>query len=157
MKSGGGGGGGGGTVTTNTANVTVSVLPVGDSTGSVELKKIQLWPLPTSAFPIHALYYKDPWRLVNDGDIHELGQDFDEAIILLASSKIALNSDKKEGQSLASLYSDELISLKRKNADKLDYIPTLKRPRQGRGKDSMIHNNLSYSQLGGAYGPRVSP
>ena len=36
-------------------------------------------------------YYKDAYRLVNTGDVHDLGQDFDEAIILL-SALFAVNS-----------------------------------------------------------------
>ena len=96
------------TVTTNSANNTVAVLPVGDTTGGILYKKIQLFPLPNEIIPINVQYYKDPYRLVNDEDIHELGQEFDEAIILLATSKMKYENNQTEGDKFYALYQDEI-------------------------------------------------
>lgn len=139
------------TVTANSGNATVAVLPVGDATGHVQYKKVQLYPLPTTAFDMHVLFYKDPWRLVNSTDMHELGGDFDEAIILLSVAKIKAENSQKEAEGWFGMYQDEIRTLKRTNADKLDYFPTLQRPRR-RG-DGMLHSQLAYSQIGGLYGP----
>ena len=91
------------TVDANSANTTVAVLPVGDTTGGIVYRKIQLWQIPTSAFEVNVQYYKDPYRLVNDGDVHELGQEFDEAIILLSTSKLKYEQDQNEGDKFFAL------------------------------------------------------
>lgn len=140
------------TVTANSGNTTVAVLPVGDTTAGILYRKVQLWPLPDSVFDIKIQYYKDPYRLVNDNDVHELGQDFDEAIILLSVGKLKYQDNQKEGDRFISLYQDELKSLKRVNVDKLDHIVKLQRPSQSMGKD-LLQKNVSYSQLGGNFGP----
>lgn len=62
-------------VTTNSANNTVAVIPVGDTTSGIQYVKVQLWPLPSTAFPVNVWYYKEPYKLVNTGDVHELGQE----------------------------------------------------------------------------------
>lgn len=142
------------TVDANSGNATVAVLPVGDTTGGVLYKKISVYPLPNSVFPIYVEYYKDPYRLVNDGDVHELGQEFDEAIILLATSKIELESSKTEAASFYQLYKDEILSLKRTNSDKPDYIHRLK-SRNNRSTMVGPHKYVSYNQMGPWYGPRV--
>lgn len=128
-----------------------AVMPVGDTTAGIQYKKIQLYPLPNTAFNINVQYYKDPYRLVNDGDVHELGQEFDEAIILLSVSKIKAENSQQEAANFYSLYKDELSSLKKTNADKIDWIPHLKRPYPHR--NNYIVSQLKYSQLGGYYGP----
>lgn len=140
------------TITANSGNTTVAVLPVGDTTGGILYRKIQIWPLPDSVFDINVQYYKDPYRLVNDSDIHELGQEFDEAIILLSVAKIKYQDNQKEGDRFFSLYQDELKSLKRVNVDKIDHFEKLQKPNQSRSKD-LLHRNVSYAQLGGNYGP----
>lgn len=141
------------TVTTNSGNNTVAVLPVGDTTGGILYKKIQLFPLPNEVMPINVQYYKDPYRLVNDEDIHELGQEFDEAIILLATSKMKYENNQTEGDKFYALYQDEIRSLRRTNADKIDWFPKQGRPNSGRV--SMVHPFLSYAQIGANYGRRV--
>jgi hypothetical protein len=116
-------------------------------------KKIQLFPLPNAVFPIRVQYYKDVWRLVNDGDMHELGGEFDEAILLLATSKINYGQSKSEGDKYFALYKDEVKSLKRYNVDRnLDWLPRLKRPNEGRPNQSLIGRNLNLRQVGGNYG-----
>jgi hypothetical protein len=143
------------TVDCNSANTVVAVLPVGDTTGGILYRKIQLYPLPSTAFDMNVQYYKDVYRLVNDGDIHELGQDFDEAIILLATSKIKGESEIKQGtETFFSMWQDEMKSLKKTNADKIDWFPTLRKPQRSY-KDALIHPTLSYRQVGANYGPRV--
>ena len=54
--------------------IVTAVIPAGDATAGIMYSKCQLWPLPDDVYPINVQYYKDPWRLVNDGDIHEMGQ-----------------------------------------------------------------------------------
>ena len=144
------------TVTANSANTTVAVLPIGDTTAGILYKKIQLYPLPNTAFDINIQYYKDPYRLVSDEDVHELGQDFDEALILLATSKVKGESEIKQGtQTFFSMWQDEMKSLKKTNADKIDWFPRLRRPREGMASDALIHRNLSFRQAGAFFGPRA--
>ncbi len=142
------------TVTSNSAAVTVAVLPVGDTTAGIMYRKIKVYPLDSAGTTLNCYYYKDLYRLVNDGDVHELGQDFDEAIILLSTSKINYENNKDEGTSFFSLYRDELKSLKRTNIDKIDWFPGLERPTGSRNRP-MVHPYLSYQQVSGYAGPRV--
>jgi hypothetical protein len=142
------------TVDANSGNTTVAVLPVGDTTDGIQYRKVQLYPLPNSAFDINVWYYKDPYRLVNDYDIHELGQDFDEAIICLSVSKIKYETSQAEGDKWFGLYKDELRTLRKTNTDKPDWLPTLKKPGSGRG-DDLIHPQLRASQVGSYFGIRT--
>ena len=138
------------TVDCNSANTTVAVLPVGDSTGTIQYQKIQIYPLPTRTFNINVEYYKDPWRLVNSNDVHELGYQFDEALICLAVAKIKAENSQKEASSWYQLYADEVKSLKLVNADKPDWLIELERPKASRGRD--LNGLVSYGQVGGLYG-----
>jgi len=140
------------TATANSTNTTVAVLPVGDTTAGILYRKVQLHPLPNKIMPIHVQYYKDPYRLVNDNDVHELGQEFDEAIILLSVSKINFESNKGEGEDFYRLYRDEVRSLRKTNTDKIDWFPKL--GRSFRRRSNMVHENLAYTQVGAYYGPR---
>lgn len=142
------------TVTGNSGNCTLAVLPVGDTTAGILYRKIQLYPLPDTVFDINIQYYKDVYRLVNDDDIHELGQEFDEAIICLSVSKIKYENSQKEGDKWYAMYRAELQSLRALNADKIDWFPSLQRPSVSRGQNAFIHSNLMYSQLGGYFGPK---
>lgn len=143
------------TVTTNSGNNTVAVIPVGDTTSGIQYSKIQLWPLPDSAFPLNVWYYKEPYKLVNTNDIHELGQEFDEAIILLATAKIKGETDIQDGAgTFYQMYLNELKNLKKTNIDKIDFFADLRRP-YTRGF-LMAAPNLAYQQIqGGQFGPRV--
>jgi hypothetical protein len=132
--------------------VTVAVLPVGDGTAGIMYTKVRLWPLPSAVFPMNVWYYKQPWRLVNDQDVHELGQEFDHAIILLTTAKIRYQNNQKEGDRFMTMYMDELKSLKKNNAEKLDFLEVLKRPEESRGRDGYLNPNLAFSQLGGNFG-----
>lgn len=143
------------TLTANTGSCTVAVLPVGLTTSGMQYRKIQLWPLPSDVFNINVQYYKEPYRLVNNGDIHELGMEFDEAIILLACAKIKYAENQKEANNFFSLYKDELAVLRRYNMDRnLDWRPILKRPSQRRGRRGFLNKNIVWDQLGGNYGPQ---
>lgn len=144
------------TITSNSAGTIVAVIPTGYQTDSIRYKKVKLFPLPDSAFPIYVDYYKQPYRLVNDGDIHELGDSFDEAIILLAVGKLKLESNIDEGKTFMQLYQDEINSLKKYNVDKLDWLTTLLKPGQYRYGSNRINRFLSYQQLGGGFGPSGS-
>jgi hypothetical protein len=142
------------TVTANSAKATVAVLPVGDTTAGILYRKVQLYPLPSTAFDIKCQYYKIPYRLVNDYDVHELGQDFDEALILLSVAKIKYETNQTEGDKWFAMYKDELKSLRKTNTDKLDWIPTLNRPGQGIASKDFVHPQLQYSQAGSNFGRR---
>ena len=140
------------TITANSASDTVAVLPVGDTTSGPLYRKVLLYPLPNQVFPINVQYYKNPWALVNDGDVHELGEDFNEAIILLATAKIKGEANLAESDRFTLLWQDEMRSLKRTNVDKIDWFPTLRRPRQA-SSDALAAPNLLYRQAGANFGP----
>lgn len=144
------------TVDCNSANTTVSVLPVGDTAGTVEYLKVQVYPLATRVFPVNVEFYKDPWRLVSDNDMHELGHQFDEALILLTTSKLNYAQGKKDdGDKHFALYRDEVSSLRKQNSDTiLNWTPSLRPARTSRmsGTGSKY---LSFAQIGtgGSFGP----
>jgi hypothetical protein len=123
------------------------VLPVGDTTAGIQYRKIQLYPLPTSVFNMQVRYYKDPYRLVNDGDVHELGQEFDEAIILLSVTKIKMENSQAEASSAYELFKEELKTLRRTNMDKIDWFPSMKRD-----VNSYTNSSFQYRQAGSLYG-----
>lgn len=139
------------TVTSSRGSYEVAVLPAGDTTATVQYSKVQLYPLPNRPFDINVYYYKIPYRLVNNDDIHELGQDFDEAIILLSVAKIKYQENQIEGDKWKRLYDDEVSSLRKTNIDKIDWKPTLQRPQEGR-TDPYVTKNLMYKQAGANYG-----
>lgn len=143
------------TCTTNSTNVTVAVLPVGDGTAGITYKKVRLWPIPDNVFPMNVWYYKMPWRMVNDDDVHELGQEFDEALILLTVAKLRYQNNSKEGDRFLALYTDEIKSLRKTNADKLDFLNTLKSREESHHRNRLGSGLLSYGQLGAYYGPRA--
>lgn len=142
------------TVTANSANDTVSVIPVGNTTTGILYAKAKLFPLPNRIFPMNVYYYKDPYRLVNDGDVHELGDQFDEAIALLAISKIEYASSKADGDKFFALYKDEIASVRKHNVDKMDWFPSLK-DRQQSSRDIFVHPYLVASQVGANFGTRT--
>ena len=131
------------TATANSANVTVAVLPVGNTTTGPYYTKIQLYPLPISVFPIVCDYYKLPYQLVNDGDVSELGEEFSEAIILLATTKLKAEQNQSEDADYFKLYQDEISSLKKTNVDKIDWAPHLLRP-----------NDMGYDRWTGGLRPQ---
>jgi len=141
------------TASTNSGNVTISVLPAGDTTSGILYQKIQVFPMPNEIFPINIHHYKQPWRMVNDDDVHELGQDFDEAIICITVAKIKYQNSQSEGDKWFSLYKDELKNLKKVNADKIDWLATLKRERDTSNRDLLMGGRISYGQMGGNFGP----
>jgi hypothetical protein len=139
------------TATANSTNTTVAVMPVGDTTSGIQYKKVKLWPLPNTVFPINVFWYKDPYRLVNDGDVHELGQDFDEAIINLATAITNYESDKQEGDRFMAMYMSEMKSLRKTNVDKIDWYVRLGRPLSHGNLGP--HRSLGYNQVGSHFGP----
>ena len=140
------------TATSNAAAVTVAVLPVGDTTAGIIYRKVKIYPLASSEFTMNVYYYKDPYRLINDDDTHELGHEFDEALILLSTSKMNYEQGK-DGDKFFALYKDELKSLRKNNIDKIDWFPKLKKanPQSIGG----VHPHLSYSNFGSYFGPRA--
>jgi hypothetical protein len=143
------------TATSNAAVVTLAVLPVGDTTAGIIYRKANLYPVPSSTITMNVYFYKDMYRLVNDGDVHELGHHFDEAIILLSVAKINYETNKDEGDKFFGLYNDEIKVLKKNNVDKIDWFPKLMKPNQGSGYSPLVHPYLTYAQIGGSYGPRT--
>jgi hypothetical protein len=141
------------TITANAGTTTIAVLPVGDTANAYMYKKIQVFPLPDDIYEIHVAYYKEVQRLVGDDDIHELGQDFDEAIILLATAKLQAEQSKEDVKTFFSMYENEIKILKRKNTDRLDWLPRLGRP-FSKGAAG-FHPFLSYRQVGPKFGPQV--
>ena len=140
------------TVTASRSGYTLTVIPAGDTTATVKYSKIQLHPLPTRNFAVNVYYYKEPYRLVNDGDVHEMGQEFDEAIILLSVAKIKYQDSQAEGDRWVQLYATEISSLKKYNVDKIDWAITLKRPKEDR-VEPFVSGNLLFKQAGPYYGP----
>ncbi len=140
------------TATANGGEVTVAVMPTGDTTAGIAYRKVYLYPLPMRVHTVNVEYYKEPYRLVNDGDIHELGQAFDEAIILLATSKLKSESNQDEGDKFYALFQDELRTLRRTNMDKIDWFPNLQKPWYSDSR-LLVHPNLLYGQIGAQFGP----
>ena len=140
------------TVLSSRGSYTVSILPAGDSTDTIKYSKAQLYPLPNRIFPINVFYYKDPYKMVDDDDVHELGQNFDEAIILLSVAKFKYQDSQTEGDKWLDMYDDEIKNLKKTNVDKIDWLPVLERANQGR-TDPFVTKNLLYRQAGAHYGP----
>ena len=145
------------TVTANSGNTTVAVIPAGNTTKGIFYRKIEIRPLPSGAYPIFVYYYKTPYFLVNDNDIHELGPDFDNAIIYLSTALIDLGISKKESDRWFGLYKDEIRSLKKTNMDKIDWLPRLRQRDEGAYYGGRLHRTVEYGQIGtgGYYGPPV--
>lgn len=143
------------TFTANSGNTTVSVIPSGDGTDQIIYTKVQLWPLPDAVFPINVYYYEDPYKLVNDNDVHQLGAQFDRAIIFHAVADLKLEEGQVEGNSFFQLYREEIDSLKKTNVDKIDFLNVLRSGARGRSTP-MAAPFLSFRQIGnGNYGPRA--
>lgn len=142
-------------VTGNSGNVTVATIPVGDATDNIQYSKFQLYPLPNTAFDIQIQYYKDPYKLVNANDVHDLGVSFDQAIIFLSNAVLKYEDNQKEGDKFMALYKDEIKILRRYNADKIDWFPRLERPWESNIYSPGLSKFLSYNQVGAAFGPRA--
>ena len=145
------------TVSANSGQDTIAVLPVGNTTREVRYRKIQIRPLPTNEFPIFVYYYKTPYMLVNDNDIHELGEDFDSAVVFLATAIMRGETSQKEGTTYLGMYKDELKTLKRSHIDKIDWLPRLQSGNLISKLGGRFHRAVSYGQIGtgGWFGPRV--
>ena len=141
------------TVDANSANTIIATIPAGDILAGLQYKHIQIFPPPDDTYVLNVWYYKDPARLVNDEDIHELGPDFDEVIVLLATSKLQAEQSKDDVDKFFALYNAELKILRRKNADKLDWLPRLQRPRQSSFGQPRLARNLTFAQVGSRFGP----
>ena len=140
------------TIKSFSGSYTLAVVPQGD-TSSVIRKKVQIYPLATSVFPINIYYYKDPFPLVDSGETHELGPDFDELIIKTATIIIKQADGQEISDELRDSRRKEFRSLRKTNIDKIDFFPSLHRP-WGSGEVA-VHSNLLYRQVGSYYGPRV--
>ena len=97
-------------------------------------------------------YYKTPYMLVNDGDIHELGDAFDSAIINLAISLLRGEQSQDESKTYYALYLEDIKDLKKYYLDKIDWLPKLRPAMFSRGGR---RSSFSYRQIGnGLFGPR---
>jgi len=139
------------TFTSSQGGYTLAVLPAGDTTATLKYSKVEVFPMPNRVFPVNVYYYKDPYRLVNDDDVHEMGQEFDEAIIMLCVAKLKLQDSQPDGDRWYQMYNDEVRNLRKDNIDKIDWFPTLQRPYNS--GSPRVHKNLLYRQAGGYYGP----
>lgn len=140
-------------------SVNIGVLPVGVTTTGPYYTKVQLYPLPNSIFPINVYYYKLPYQLINAGDVPEIGEEFSEAIILLASAKLkAEQNQAADSQNFMNLYMDEIKSLKATNLDKIDWKMVLKRAGENDNIDQFT-GGLRFQQVGGSgqYGGSWNP
>lgn len=138
--------------------VTVGVLPVGMTTTGPMYRKIQMYPLPNWIFPIYVYYYKLPYQLVNPGDVPEIGEDFTQAIILLAVARLkAEQNQAQDSANFMQLYQSELNSLKKTNLDKIDWKMILKNP--GEDGADQYTGGLRFAQVGGSgqYGGSWNP
>jgi hypothetical protein len=121
-------------------------------------QKVQLYPLPNWIFPIYVDYYKLPYQMVNNGDVPEIGEDFTQAIILLAVARLkAEQNQAQDSANFMQLYQQEINSLKKTNLDKIDWKMILKRA--GNDGGDAYTGGLRYSQIGGSgqYGGSWSP
>lgn len=142
-------------LTSDSGNTIVGAIPVGGYTTGLNYTKVQLYPLPYIAFPINCLYYKEPMKLINSGDIHELGEQFDEAIILLATAKMKAEQNLlQDSQNFMAMFKDEMNTLRRTNVDKIDWYPKLQAPK-GNYWNAWT-GGLRYAQVGGQgqFGPQ---
>jgi hypothetical protein len=73
---------------------------------------------------------------------------------MLTVAKLRYQQSQKEGDRFLALATDEIKSLRKTNADKLDFLNTLKRPEQSGKYRGGVHPLVSYQQLGGWYGQR---
>lgn len=141
------------TVYGQTGTNIITVIPTGDITSGIKYSKIQIYPLPDTEFDVNVMYYKEPYKLVDDNDVHELGQEFDEAIILLSVSKLKYENSQVEGDRWMNMYIDEIRNLRKVNVDKIDWKPELERPFEGR--TDPVRGGIIPSQAGPYYGYRV--
>lgn len=146
-----------GRITVSGGNSTIAVLPVGETTSGIQYKKIQLYPLPNAVFSMNVQYYKQPYKLVNDNDVHELGEDFDQAIIFLSIAILKYENNQDEGDKFTALYQNEIKNLRKTNIDKIDWLPRMQRPREDRANQPRIGRFLAYGQVGtgGFFGPKA--
>lgn len=138
--------------------VTVGVLPVGITTTGPMYQKIQVYPLPNWIFPVYVYYYKLPYQMVNAGDVPEIGEDFTQAIILLAVAKLkAEQNQAQDSANFMQLYQMEINSLKKSNLDKIDWKMILRNPGEDGG--DAFSGGIRYSQIGGSgqYGGSWNP
>lgn len=138
--------------------VTVGVLPIGITTTGPMYQKIQVYPLPNWIFPIYVYFYKLPYQMVNPGDVPEIGEDFTQAIILLAVARLkAEQNQATDSANFMQLYQQEINSLKKTNLDKIDWKMILKNPGQDGG--DQFTGSLRYVQVGGSgqYGGSWNP
>lgn len=139
-------------------SVLVGQLPVGMTTSGPMYTKVQVYPLPNWIFPIYVNYYKLPYQLINPTDVPELGEDFSEAIILLACAKLKAEQNlTNDAQNFMMMYKDEIDSLKKTNLDKIDFKAVLKLP--GEDSNDQFTGGLRFSQIGGSgqYGGSWNP
>lgn len=138
--------------------VTVGVLPIGITTTGPMYQKIQVYPLPNWIFPIYVYYYKLPYQLINPNDVPEIGEDFTQAIILLAVARLkAEQNQAQDSANFMQLYQQEINSLKKSNIDKIDWKMVLKNP--GEDSNDQYTGGLRFSQIGGSgqYGGSWNP
>jgi len=72
-----------GRITVTAGDDIIGVLPAGFGSQALRRKWVKFYYIPdTTGETIYVYYYKRFLKMVNDYDVHPLGDDFDEAIIL---------------------------------------------------------------------------
>ena len=135
---------------------TLATLPQSLTHAEPLYERIGLNPMPSTVIPINIWGYRAPYTLVGDNDISELGLDFDELEIQLASA-LGCWAERQmaEGDKFFEVYRYNLNKLRARNTDRLDDLPVfLKRGDSlyGRQRSALLHPRLAYSKLGGYYG-----
>ncbi len=142
------------TCTTNATAVTNATLPVGDTANAFWYQKVRLWPEPAASLTINVHYYKRPFKLVEDEEVHELGPDFDEAIILLATHKAMTGERQKDDADRFWVsYQQELKNLRHFFADELDH--TIIREKRHRRDTDRFVAGARFSQFGSNFGQQL--
>ena len=96
--------------------------------------------------------------MVNANDVPEIGEDFTQAIILLAVAKLkAEQNQAQDSANFMNLYQMEINSLKKTNLDKIDWKMILKNP--GEDGADQYTGGLRFAQVGGSgqYGGSWNP
>ena len=145
------------TVSANSAADVLAVIPVGATLREVKYAKVMIRPLPSAVYPVFCYYYKVPDLLVNDADVHELGTDFDNAVVYLATAIMRGQTSQEEAKTFLAMYINEIKSLKRFYLDKIDWLPRLTKGSMVSDIGVFLHPAVSYGQIGtgGMFGPRI--
>ena len=138
------------TLTGDSASTTLGVIPANSENSDIYYTKIILNTIPSESGFLYFQYYKRPEWLIAEFDVHDLGPDFDMAIIFLAAANIKAELNMDEYATLYALYQKEMLRLRKQNADKVDYNKVKRKPFQkiGYETDYKIYPGQAGSNIG---------